>query len=85
MGESAQNFFGIGQSFDAVIMDASAPLIATASAKNRCNTFVYASDAAQILGTIASGNWIANNGKHKKADSIAADFIQTMNELGSRV
>lgn len=85
MGQTTQEFFNIGQDFDAVVLDANAPLIASSSTKNLCNTMVYASDPAQILGTIVHGKWIVKEGIHNKKDEITSKFISTMKALGSRL
>ncbi|RZJ71704.1 formimidoylglutamate deiminase [Flavobacterium sp.] len=85
MGEQNQTFFKIGDSFDAVVMDADSALVATASAKNLCNTFVYAADVSNILGTIVAGNWVAKDGKHLRQSETIADFRRTMADLGSRL
>jgi len=74
----------VGDSFDAVVMDADCALVATASARNRCNTFVYSADVSNILGTIVSGDWVAKHGKHLKQPQTVSDFKRTMRDLGSR-
>lgn len=84
MGLSSGTFFKAGDSFDAVIMDASAPLIATASAKNLSNTLVYSSDISNVLGTIIGGEWKVKNGVHYNAKSINEDFIKAINTLKIR-
>ncbi|WP_066222153.1 formimidoylglutamate deiminase [Formosa haliotis] len=85
MGKQNTEFFKIGDAFNAVIMDATAPLVATASTKHLCNTFVYASDVSHQLGTIINGKWLVKSGKHLNADSITAKFKATMKDLGSRL
>ena len=85
MGKPNAAFFEIGQPFDAIIMKAKSPLTASASAKNLCNTFVYASDVSDVLGTIANGNWIVQNGKHQDHDNIYDNFTKVMAELQTRM
>ncbi|HLN94204.1 MAG TPA: formimidoylglutamate deiminase [Flavobacterium sp.] len=83
MGEASEHFFAVGSPFDAVVMKASTPLIATASVQNRCNTFVYTSDASDIMGTIVSGKWITRDGLHPDR-SIQERFVSTLRELRLR-
>lgn len=85
MGANHDSFFSEGQPFDAVVINAASPLIATASEKNLCNTFVYAADVSDILGTIVAGKWISKNGNLQNREAIVSDFIKVMDELGTRV
>lgn len=64
MGAPNEQFFAVGQPFDAVVMKADTPLTSVTSGVNRTNTFVYTSDASDILGTIVNGRWIVENGIH---------------------
>ena len=84
MGNSSGTFFEVGQSFDAVIMDANSPLISSTSTKNLCNTFVYSSDVSNILGTIINGEWISKKGRHKNQESITKGFNLSLDELKTR-
>jgi len=85
MGEQNDVFFKPGDFFDAVIMDADCALVATTSFKNLCNTFVYAADVSNILGTISAGKWVVRNGKHEAHPEIVEAFKRTMSQLGSRL
>ena len=85
MGRPSASFFAKGDSFDAVIMDARLPLVASAASKNLCNTFVYASDASHILGTIRKGEWVVKNGQHVNFESAVSAFNACMAELKSRI
>ena len=85
MGKQNDTFFKIGDTFDAVIMDAKSPLVATASIKHLCNTFVYSSDVSHQLGTLISGQWKTKNGQHLESEKITENFVKTMKDLGSRI
>lgn len=85
MGHSSDTFFKVGDSFDAVVIDAQSPLIASSTTKHLCNTIVYSSDVSNILGTIVGGEWLVNQGKHNESDEISSRFVQTMKELKSRM
>lgn len=82
MGKTSSKFFEIGESFNAVIFDATAPLLASSTLKHTCNTIVYASDVSTILGTIVKGEWITKDGN--KNEEITSMFLKTMNTLKSR-
>ncbi len=84
MGAPHEQFFAIGQPFDAVVLKATSPLAATASLQNLCNTFVYTADVSDIAGTIVSGKWISRNGDSEKRDEVVSDFVSVMQELGTR-
>ena len=85
MGHSNKAFFEVGQSFDAVVVDFNSPLIATSSLKHLCNTIVYSSDVSNLLGTIVGGEWRVKSGRHTDIEAIAHQFLQTMNNLKSRL
>ena len=78
------NFFKVGQSFDAVIIDAKAPLIATSSLKNICNTIVYSSDSSHLLGTVVAGKWVVRNGKHENYEGIRQGFVKSIDDIKIR-
>ncbi len=84
MGFANEHFFKVGQSFDAVLIDAKAPLIATSSLKNLCNTIVYSSDSSHLLGTIVAGNWVVKNGQHFDYENIRKGFVKSINEIKIR-
>jgi formimidoylglutamate deiminase len=85
MGAPSEKFFAIGQPFDAVVLKATSPLVATASLQNLCNTFVYTADVSDIAGTIVAGKWISKNGASEKREEIVEDFVKVLTELGTRV
>jgi len=84
MGNASPAFFAQDTSFDAVIINANDPLIATSSLKNICNTLVYANNGKQLLGTIVAGKWIIKEGKHYLNDTISSNFIDTISKMGTR-
>lgn len=84
MGLSSAHFFEIGDYFDAVVIDASEPLIATTSLKHLCNTVLYAQNQSMIYGTISAGKWIVKQGKHQHAESIQKNFVETIRKIANR-
>lgn len=85
MGAEANDFFVVGQPLDAVVYNAQSPLLATSSEKHLCNTLVYATDAAQTLGTMVAGNWMVRSGAHVLKSDITMEFQKVMNSLRSRL
>ena len=49
------DFFKVGTTFNALVMDASSPLISTTSLENLASTFVYSSDVSNHVTTISHG------------------------------
>ncbi len=84
MGEKSVDFFAVGQYFNAVVMNGQSLLTATSSLRNLCNTFVYASDVSNILGTIANGKWVIKDGIHLNHEVIFNNFKKVMTALGNR-
>lgn len=84
MANSVSTFFAIGQPFDALIMDATHPMLATSSLENLASTIVYGSDVSMQLGTIVNGMWVVKNGAHIHAPVIKEKFINTFEELQYR-
>jgi formimidoylglutamate deiminase len=85
MGAPARQFFAKGQPFDAAVISAASPLIATAATRNLCNTFLYSADVSDMLGTIVAGNWVYKNGATDNREGVVADFVKVMGELGTRL
>jgi len=84
MNNFEADYFKIGEQFNAVLMDATSPLIATSSMSNLSSTFVYSSDLSMQYGTIANGKLIVKDNKHSKKESIQSNFIEIINTLGNR-
>ncbi len=84
MGNHENDYFKVGEPFDAVIIDASNPLMSVSKPDNLLPTFVYAGDPTFLLGTISSGEWKVRNGKHIIQNEINADFHKTISTLGIR-
>jgi formimidoylglutamate deiminase len=84
MNNFTTDFFKVGEPLNACIIDASSPLLATTSTKNRTSTIVYATDPNMQLGTIANGEMIVNNRSHTKYLGIKEQFVKTINELKNR-
>jgi len=84
MNNHSTEFFAEGQSFNASVFDASAPLLATSSLENLTSTMVYSSDPSMQLATISHGEVVVENAKHKDGEEIKAKFVEVIHQLQSR-
>jgi formimidoylglutamate deiminase len=84
MGRMEPEHFKIGQSFDALIINAGTHLLADTSEKNRMASIVYTSDSSRNLGTIVNGNWVVKNQHHQAGHEIKTAFSKAMKELRNR-
>lgn len=84
MGSSATNYFQVGESFDAIVIDASTPLIGASKPEKILATLVYAGDPSFLLGTIGGGDWKVKNGRHLHNEDITRNFWETMSNLTIR-
>ncbi|MFT5823405.1 MAG: formiminoglutamate deiminase [Crocinitomix sp.] len=84
MNNYTQEYFKIGEPFNAVLIDANAPLIASSSLENLPSTILYCTDASMQYGTISHGQLVVKEGRHIEVDSIRNGFSQTMKKLSSR-
>ncbi len=84
MNNFSSNYFKVGDTFSASVMDASAPLLACTSAENRASSILYTCDASHQLATIVNGEIQAAKGNHMKKSVIEAEFSKTLKELKNR-
>lgn len=84
MGIESENNFEVGKAFDALVLDAQSPLLATTSYKNLTAAIVYATDASHYLGTLVNGKWIVKSNKHHGGNEIKSRFSSAISELGNR-
>ena len=84
MGNFETEFFKIGQTLNAVLIDANHPLVATTSLDNLLSTIVYSSDVSMQYGTISHSVLCVKNGQHLQKSEISANFIKTIKALQNR-
>ena len=77
MGNTNPEYFSIGQSFDAVIFDATHPLTTTTPEEQLLSVLCYASGSDSRIGTIRAGKWLVKNGKHVNPN-ITSDYKRQM-------
>lgn len=84
MGVPEDSPFEIGQPLDLITLDANCPLLASASSKNRLNTFLYSGDPSWISGTMTGGQWKVKNQQHSLKESIHSEFVETLKKANFR-
>jgi len=84
MGDSTAEYFQVGQSFDAVVIDKSIPLMGSSRPDNTLSTLIYAGDPSFLLGTLVNGDWKVRNGKHLHAEEVITIFKETISHLNIR-
>lgn len=72
LGNSSNQYFQVGQPFDAVVFDSKAPLLATSSPKNLLSTIIYSGDASMVLGTMTNAKWTYKRGQDQS--TLVSDF-----------
>ena len=82
MNNFESTYFKVGEKFNASILNASAPLLATTSNINLASSIVYTSDATNQLGTIVNGTFTFR--ENDKQVAITNKFIQTIQDLKNR-
>ena len=84
MGLGTRTAFGVGQAFNAIVYDSSAPLLGVTSKEKLMATIVYASDASMSLGTLVNGTWVVKNNRHVAVESISKSFTKAIHSIKNR-
>ncbi len=84
MNNFEEDYFKVGESFDALIMDADPPLIHLNNEDNLLNAMIYSSDASMHYGTMVGGKWKVKHGKHINHEHILLDFYAVIRSLENR-
>ena len=84
MHDFSSTYFGVGDFFNAVLIDANSPLIACTNLENLPSTILYATDSSMQYGTIANGKLVVKEGRHLLDLEIKSTFISCLQKLGSR-
>lgn len=85
MGNESTAYFKVGDYLNAVLIDASSPLIASSSTSNLASTVVYCSDISMQYGTISRGKLVVKAGCHFSEDENKRKFIETSHRLKNRI
>jgi formimidoylglutamate deiminase len=78
---SQDDYFSVGQPLDAVVYDASAPLLSGGHANQRLSSILYTADSSSILGTIVNGRWVVENGRSGDTDKIRYNYEKAMRSM----
>ena len=78
MNNFESEFFAVGASFDACIINADEPLLANVKTENLTSSILYSTDASQIYGTFVAGKLIQKSEKYQK---IKRAFIDCMKQF----
>jgi formimidoylglutamate deiminase len=81
MGNSAAEFFTVGEPMDAVVYDADAPLLSGQHIQHLLPAIIYTTDSSAILGTMMNGTWIVRNQRHEGEKAIRTKFKQVIKSL----
>ncbi len=84
MNNFDQEYFKVGDFFDAIVYNAEHPLLATTSLQNLSSTIVFSADSAMNLATISKGQIRVKQGVYQQAEQVNKDFIKTIEELKNR-
>jgi formimidoylglutamate deiminase len=84
MGTVMADHFAIGQPFDALIIDAKAPLLENTSLQNILSSTAYAGDVATHLGTLVKGQWVVIGQRHIRREAIREKFSAALRYLNNR-
>ncbi len=79
MNNFTPEFFKVGESFNAALIKADSPLIASSKLESLTSTIVYTADATMQAGSIVNGKITGEN-----YSEIVNAFVRTINELGNR-
>jgi len=78
MNNFESEFFAVGASFDACIINADEPLLTNVKTENLTSSILYSTDASQIYGTFVAGKLIQKSEKYQK---IKRAFIDCMKQF----
>ncbi len=85
MGRDTENFFEIGEDFDAVVVDLAHPLLFMSNPELKLTTNLFSMDQTSIKEVYVAGERLVTGGMHNQIDSIWMDFAKTMDELKFRL
>lgn len=75
MNNFENEFFAVGKSFDACMINANEPLLANVKPENLASTIVYATDASAFYGTFVNGKLIRKDENYLR---IKEKFVEMM-------
>lgn len=80
-GHYTADWFAVGESFDAVVIDTNAPVLAGRKSHNRLASYLYSGDSSMLLATIVGGVAHIEKQRHRNYDAVLAAYQKTMGAL----
>ncbi|MCP4459442.1 MAG: formimidoylglutamate deiminase [Cytophagales bacterium] len=84
MGDLTNDYFKVGESFNAIVIDSGHPLIGTSQLKTLLSTLIYTGDSSFLLGTITNGDWMVKYNRHLHFKKFTSNFKKVMSTLKIR-
>ncbi|MBI3133301.1 MAG: formimidoylglutamate deiminase [Bacteroidetes bacterium] len=85
MHNFSENYFAAGDFFNAALIDADAPLIASSGLQNLTATIVYSTDVSMQCGVISHGKLISEKNNPDQSLKIKSDFVACLKKLANRL
>jgi len=85
MNNFSEDYFAVGDYFNAALIDAEAPLIAASGLQNLASTMVYGTDASMQYGAVSHGKLISERLNPELALKIKSDFVTCLKNLANRI
>jgi formiminoglutamate deiminase len=76
MNNFTEEFFAVGQPFDACLIKADEPLLEAVNLENLASTIVYSADSSQILGTFVNGKLIEKGENYQRIKEKFVDCVE---------
>lgn len=84
MHNFSENYFDVGDYFNAALINADAPLIAASGLESLTSTIVYSTDVSMQCGVISHGKLFSEKNNEAQIQKIKADFVSTLKLLANR-
>jgi formimidoylglutamate deiminase len=81
MGLNHDDFFAVGQLFDAVVVDPDHPVMIGKPVKRRIGALIYSGDPTTLVGTIRRGQWLVQDGTHRHDEKIKKSYTKAVQTL----
>ncbi|HEX8250133.1 MAG TPA: formimidoylglutamate deiminase [Pyrinomonadaceae bacterium] len=78
MNNFESEFFAVGASFDACIINADEPLLANVRRENLTSSILYSTDASQIYGAFVAGKLIRKDANYQRIKAAFTDCVKKL-------
>ncbi|MDQ3801655.1 MAG: formimidoylglutamate deiminase [Acidobacteriota bacterium] len=76
MNNFEPEFFAVGASFDACVINANEPLLANVRTENLASSILYTADASQVYGAFVAGKLIRNDSDYERIKAAFIDCVR---------